>query len=91
MTVIPYWFRPPGWLATQVAPTAVLFYSGSVRDLPAGFGAFPKAFTLALSPTPIVQSPTYLRHRAAVAFPSEQNVGCYLPTHRICYPSESGN
>ena len=65
--------------------------SGSIGDLPAGFGAFPKVFTVVLSPTPIVRSPTYLRHRAAVAFPSEQNVSCYLPTHRICYPSESGN
>ncbi len=23
-------------------------------------------------------------HEAAVAFPSEQNTGCYLPVHRIC-------
>ena len=49
-------FRPPGLLATQVAPTAVA-----------------------------------LCHRAAVASTSEQNTGRYLPVHRICLPSESGN
>src|SRR5215831_16111299 len=29
--------------------------------------------------------------RAAVTFPSEPLAGCYLPTPRICLPSESGN
>ena len=34
----------------------------------------------------------YSLHRmAAVTFPSEPLAGCYLPTPRICLPSESGN
>jgi len=32
-----------------------------------------------------------IRRMAAVAFTSEPLVVCYLPTPRICYPSESGN
>ena len=31
------------------------------------------------------------RRMAAVTFPSEPLVVCYLPTPRICLPSESGN
>ena len=32
-----------------------------------------------------------IHRRATVTFPSEPLMGCYLPTPRICYPSESGN
>jgi hypothetical protein len=41
------------------------------------------------SPPRSLLPPCY--HWAAVAFPSEQNLCCYLHRHRICSPSESGN
>lgn len=41
--------------------------------------------------TPVAPPATAHVRRAAVVFPSEPLVGCYLPTPRICSSSESGN
>ena len=45
-------FRPVSLLATPIAPTAVNRYSG-FRPSTLGFGGYPIAFALALSPTPL--------------------------------------
>ena len=45
-------FRPVSLLATPIAPTAMIRYSGFLR-IPLGFGGCYIAFALDLSPTPI--------------------------------------
>jgi hypothetical protein len=61
------------------------------------YGAHFEAAVILLCSGPQVCSPPRSllpirpRRMAAVTFPSEPLVGCYLPTPRICLPSESGN
>ncbi len=75
-------FRPMSLLATPIAPTAVGRYSG-LRQSTLGFGGYPIAFALVLSPTPLVPLRIPATYWAAVAFTSAHISVRYLPEQRI--------